>query len=120
MCQQAALIVSASNLRTLNSVCMTMVSSILEVWQRHVLMEMRPPGSKRDGIDACTRPSQEAPAWLTAPPRPAPPVLMPPRLAGGAEELRAEGTGQEILLQVSAAGQAWGRCWDDLSRPMPC
>ena len=43
---------------------------------------------------------QEAPAWLTAPPRPAPPVLMPPRLTGGAEELRAEGSGQEILLQV--------------------
>jgi len=40
------------------------------------------------------------PAWLTAPPRPAPPVLMPPRLAGAVEELRAEGTGQEILLQV--------------------
>jgi hypothetical protein len=27
---------------------------------------------------------------------------MPPRLAQGAEELRAEGTGQEILLQVRA------------------
>ena len=42
----------------------------------------------------------EMPAWLTAPPRRRPPVLLPPRSSASADDMRAEGSGYEILLQV--------------------